>query len=359
MVRRGVLLDVAGARSASTGSTPATRSPSPTSRRPSSGRASTIGAGDVVLVRTGWGQHFDDGDGDTFRGLSTGVPGVGEAGATWLADHGVHAVGADTIAFERLAPGRRPRPAARPPGAARRARHLHRRDDGARGAGRRRRSTSSCSCSRRCRSSAPPAPPSARSRWSAHDASRPSPSSSPPSRLGRRRTACPTTSRASVQQRVLDVLGLCVAAHRLPTSAAAIGHVLDQGGHPQATVVGVPTTVTAAQAAFANGVLAHSLDYDDTHLPSVLHPSASVVPGRARRGRARRRDRRADRPRDRGRSRGRRTPRHGRVRRASSATRSSSSTASTPPRSPARWAPPSPRRCSTAPTRRASSTRSG
>ena len=27
-----------------------------------------------------------------------------------------------------------------------------------------------------------------------------------------------------------------------------------------------------------NGTLAHSLDYDDTHLPSVLHPSATVVP---------------------------------------------------------------------------------
>ena len=59
----------------------------------------------MVLVRSGWGQHFDNGDGDTFRGLSTGVPGVGEAGATWLAAQGVHAVGADTIAFERLAPG--------------------------------------------------------------------------------------------------------------------------------------------------------------------------------------------------------------------------------------------------------------
>ncbi len=82
----------------------------------------------------------------------------------------------------------------------------------------------------------------------------------------------------SVGQRALDVLGLCVAAHRLPTSAAAIGHVLDQGGHAQATIVGAATRVTAAQAAFANGVLAHSLDYDDTHLPSVLHPSASVVP---------------------------------------------------------------------------------
>jgi len=65
----------------------------------------TINAGDVVLVRSGWGQHFDSGDGDTFRGLSTGVPGVSEAGATWLAGHDVHAVGADTIAFEMLAPG--------------------------------------------------------------------------------------------------------------------------------------------------------------------------------------------------------------------------------------------------------------
>ncbi|MGB0102179.1 MAG: MmgE/PrpD family protein, partial [Nocardioides sp.] len=92
------------------------------------------------------------------------------------------------------------------------------------------------------------------------------------------RNGVPEDVAGSVQQRVLDVLGLCVAAHRLPTSAAAIGHVLDQGGHEQATVVGVPGRVTAAQAAFANGVLAHSLDYDDTHLPSVLHPSASVVP---------------------------------------------------------------------------------
>ncbi|MBS4751399.1 MmgE/PrpD family protein [Nocardioides sp. zg-ZUI104] len=88
----------------------------------------------------------------------------------------------------------------------------------------------------------------------------------------------PDDVRSSVNQRTLDVLGLCVAAHRLPTSAAAIGHVLDQGGHPQATVVGESTRVNAAQAAFANGVLAHSLDYDDTHLPSVLHPSASIVP---------------------------------------------------------------------------------
>ncbi|MGI5440783.1 MmgE/PrpD family protein [Streptomyces shenzhenensis] len=91
--------------------------------------------------------------------------------------------------------------------------------------------------------------------------------------------ALPGAVTDSVRRRVVDVLGLCVAAHRLPTSAAIVEHVREQGGRPQATVVGGgPTAVPAPLAALANGVLAHSLDYDDTHLPSVLHPSASVVP---------------------------------------------------------------------------------
>ncbi|MFC5831745.1 MmgE/PrpD family protein [Nonomuraea insulae] len=82
----------------------------------------------------------------------------------------------------------------------------------------------------------------------------------------------------SVRKRVLDVIGLCVAAHRLPTSTAILDYVRDQGGRPQAHVVGGGPPVPAALAALANGVLAHSLDYDDTHLPSVLHPSAPVIP---------------------------------------------------------------------------------
>lgn len=59
--------------------------------------------GDVVLVRSGWGRHWHDEK--TYLGAATGVPGVSAAGATWLADQQVRAIGADTIAFERLAPG--------------------------------------------------------------------------------------------------------------------------------------------------------------------------------------------------------------------------------------------------------------
>ncbi|WP_433499956.1 MmgE/PrpD family protein [Sphaerimonospora sp. CA-214678] len=91
------------------------------------------------------------------------------------------------------------------------------------------------------------------------------------------RNKVPQDVTVSVRQRILDVLGLCVAATELDTSKAALAFVADQGGKPQAHAIGVGR-VSAAWAAFGNGVLAHSLDYDDTHLPSILHPSASVVP---------------------------------------------------------------------------------
>jgi 2-methylcitrate dehydratase PrpD len=82
----------------------------------------------------------------------------------------------------------------------------------------------------------------------------------------------------SVKKRVLDTLGICVAASTLPTSGAARAYASDQGGTGQSHAVGMDGRMPATFAGFVNGVLAHSLDYDDTHLPSVLHPSASVVP---------------------------------------------------------------------------------
>ncbi|MGH8995323.1 MAG: MmgE/PrpD family protein [Acidimicrobiales bacterium] len=83
---------------------------------------------------------------------------------------------------------------------------------------------------------------------------------------------------ASVRQRVLDTLGICVAASSLDTSAAARAYAAAQGGTEQAHAVGMVGQCPATVAAFVNGVLAHSLDYDDTHLPSIVHPSASVIP---------------------------------------------------------------------------------
>ena len=60
-------------------------------------------SGDVLLIRSGWGRHWTDGE--RFIGRDSGVPGVGEAGAQWLAARDPRAVGADTIAFECLKAG--------------------------------------------------------------------------------------------------------------------------------------------------------------------------------------------------------------------------------------------------------------
>lgn len=93
-----------------------------------------------------------------------------------------------------------------------------------------------------------------------------------------RYAALPAEVTASIRERILDTLGIAIAASRLDTSAMARSVARAWGGPAEATVVAFGERLPAAGAAFVNGVLAHSLDFDDTHLPSVLHPSASIVP---------------------------------------------------------------------------------
>jgi kynurenine formamidase len=59
--------------------------------------------GDAVLVRSGWGSRWSDRD--AYVGAASGVPGCGEEAAKYLVSFAPRLVGADTIAFERLAPG--------------------------------------------------------------------------------------------------------------------------------------------------------------------------------------------------------------------------------------------------------------
>jgi kynurenine formamidase len=63
-----------------------------------------VGPGDAVLVRSGWpvGRYQDNA---AYAGWTTGVPGPDESAARWLAKRRVRVSGADTIAYECLAPG--------------------------------------------------------------------------------------------------------------------------------------------------------------------------------------------------------------------------------------------------------------
>ena len=88
----------------------------------------------------------------------------------------------------------------------------------------------------------------------------------------------PKSVRDRIPARIIDIVGVAVRSVALDTSAAVIDFALAQGSVGRATMIGSGRWAAVPEAAFVNGVLAHSLDYDDTHLPSILHPSASVVP---------------------------------------------------------------------------------
>ena len=104
IVRRGVLLDVAGARGVEI--LPEDAAIGAAELEETADRQGVeIRPGDVALVRTGWGKLWDDA-----RAYINGVksPGPNEEGARWLSAKGVWAGGSDTVAFEIVPAPRMP-----------------------------------------------------------------------------------------------------------------------------------------------------------------------------------------------------------------------------------------------------------
>ncbi|WP_327418321.1 MmgE/PrpD family protein [Streptomyces sp. NBC_01233] len=92
------------------------------------------------------------------------------------------------------------------------------------------------------------------------------------------RTGLPDELRVDMAGRVVDLIGNSLAAVSEEPARIVSTVAGTWAGAPVATAIGMRTRVPAPSAALVNGTLAHSLDFDDTHLPSVLHPSAAVIP---------------------------------------------------------------------------------
>jgi len=76
---------------------------------------------------------------------------------------------------------------------------------------------------------------------------------------------------------VLNYLGVAIGASRHQAVAILMEAAQEEGGHPQATILGHPTKVSAPQAARVNGAMSHVLDYDDTDLETVIHPTGPAL----------------------------------------------------------------------------------
>lgn len=92
ILRRGVLLDVAGAEALAEDHTI-------TPEELAAAQQAEIRPGDVVLIRTGWARYFADP-----KKFISEVRGPGPAadGARWLSKQRIFAAGSDTVAFEKV-----------------------------------------------------------------------------------------------------------------------------------------------------------------------------------------------------------------------------------------------------------------
>jgi 2-methylcitrate dehydratase PrpD len=77
---------------------------------------------------------------------------------------------------------------------------------------------------------------------------------------------------------IIDTVGCALAGTIEPTAEIAAAWVQQTGARAQSVVWGRELRTSPAEAAFANGIASHALDFDDS-LPALHgHPSATMVP---------------------------------------------------------------------------------
>jgi 2-methylcitrate dehydratase PrpD len=87
----------------------------------------------------------------------------------------------------------------------------------------------------------------------------------------------PDEVRRAARRHLLDGVGTALAASRLDAAPYALEVARQLGGPAEASIIGGERT-SAPVAAFANGMLMHALDYDDTHAESLVHVTVAVAP---------------------------------------------------------------------------------
>lgn len=91
--------------------------------------------------------------------------------------------------------------------------------------------------------------------------------------------ALPSKTQAVTARAVMDAAGVMIAASGLGEGCDAFVELARTSGERgPSTVLGWGFGTSAVFAAFANGAMAHAIDFEDTHDATLVHPHAAVVP---------------------------------------------------------------------------------
>jgi 2-methylcitrate dehydratase PrpD len=89
-----------------------------------------------------------------------------------------------------------------------------------------------------------------------------------------------TDARIAARHCVMDWFAVTLAGAREPLTEILVADAAEDGGRPQATLIGrAGKKVSTMQAALINGAAGHALDYDDVARAMHGHPTAPVLPG--------------------------------------------------------------------------------
>jgi 2-methylcitrate dehydratase PrpD len=96
--------------------------------------------------------------------------------------------------------------------------------------------------------------------------------------LGLSLDAVPVSVVLRAKHLVLDAIGCAFAARREEFAGRMVGSIVRLAGPGQRGVIGSDKRLPLRDAALANGVLLHGLDYDDTHAGGIIHLTVGTFP---------------------------------------------------------------------------------
>lgn len=88
----------------------------------------------------------------------------------------------------------------------------------------------------------------------------------------------PAEVRDRAKYLILDAVGIAMASTRYPFADAILAGIQAVGEPGDLPVIGMAVRLGMRDAVLMNGALVHGLDYDDTHMESVVHATAVTMP---------------------------------------------------------------------------------
>lgn len=88
----------------------------------------------------------------------------------------------------------------------------------------------------------------------------------------------PPAVRSRARYLILDAVGCALAAKRFEFATRSLEGIAELAGPGERTVIGHALRLPLRDAVLANALLAHGLDYDDTHSEGVVHLTVSAFP---------------------------------------------------------------------------------